>query len=93
MVSSTLASPPPPLDGASVSFHTSGILLVTINRPKQRNSIPHKLHWQLHALFAWFDDEPSLNVAIITGDGDKSFCAGQDLIELGEIFVPGYPVR
>lgn len=80
----TTATPAPPLSGASASFPSPGIMLVTINRPKQRNSIPFKLHWQLHALFHWFDKEPSLNVAVITGEGDKSFCAGQDLIELGK---------
>lgn len=77
-------SSPPPLNGASASFPADGIMLVTINRPNQRNSIPSTLHWQLHGLFHWFDSEPTLNVAIITGEGDKSFCAGQDLIELGE---------
>lgn len=71
------------MQGASASFPSQGVLLVTINRPAQRNSIPFKLHWQLHALFHWFDNEPTLNVAVITGEGDKSFCAGQDLIELG----------
>lgn len=78
-------SSPPPLNGASASFPSPGILLVTINRPNQRNSIPYKLHWQLHALFTWFDNEPTLNVAVITGEGDKAFCAGQDLIELGKL--------
>lgn len=33
----------------------------------------------------WFDREPTLRVAVITGAGDKAFCAGQDLIELGKI--------
>lgn len=77
------SSQPPTLNGASAQFPAEGILLVTITRPNQRNSIPFALHWQLHALFHWFDSEPSLNVAVITGEGDKSFCAGQDLIELG----------
>jgi len=75
---------PPPLSAASATYPAEGVLLVTINRPKQRNSIPFALHWQLHALFTWFDKEPTLNVAVITGEGDKSFCAGQDLIELGK---------
>lgn len=48
------------------------------------NSIPFALHWHLHSLFRWFDDEPELRVAVVTGSGPKSFCAGQDLIELGE---------
>ncbi|KAI1614122.1 ClpP/crotonase-like domain-containing protein [Exophiala viscosa] len=49
------------------------------------NSIPYELHWQLDALWSWFDDEPSLRVAIITGAGTKSFCAGSDLIEIDKV--------
>ena len=47
------------------------------------NSIPFAVHWAMHALFTWFDAEPELRVAVITGKGKKAFCAGQDLIELG----------
>lgn len=36
-------------------------------------------------VFDWFDHEPNLRVAIVTGAGKKSFCAGQDLIQLGKI--------
>lgn len=32
-------------------------------------------------MFSWFDHEPSLLVAVVTGTGEKAFCAGQDLIE------------
>ena len=45
------------------------------------NSIPYPAHWEADAIFEWFDTEPSLRVAIITGAGSKAFCAGQDLIE------------
>ena len=38
----------------------------------------------MHRVFEWFDREPTLRVAIITGAGPKAFCAGQDLIELGK---------
>lgn len=38
-------------------------------------------HWEGDAVFTWFDQEPSLRVAVITGAGDKAFCAGQDLIQ------------
>lgn len=57
-------------------------MLVTINRPKKMNSITKAAHWQLEALFKWFDNEPSLRVAIITGQGQKAFCAGSDLLEI-----------
>lgn len=49
------------------------------------NSIPFAGHWELGAVFDWFDAEPNLRVAIITGAGEKAFCAGQDLIELGKL--------
>ena len=44
------------------------------------NSLPYTSHWEADALLQWFDREPSLRVAVITGTG-KAFCAGQDLIE------------
>jgi enoyl-CoA hydratase/carnithine racemase len=44
------------------------------------NSIPSDAHWDAESLFSWFDKEPSLRVAIITGAGSKAFCAGQDLV-------------
>lgn len=75
---------PPPLTGATATFPSPGIMLITLTRPRQMNSIPYKLHWQLHALLTWFDGNPALNVAVITGEGPKAFCAGQDLIELGK---------
>jgi enoyl-CoA hydratase/carnithine racemase len=55
---------------------------VTLNRPAQMNAIPFQGHWDMSLLWEWFDDEPSLAVAIITGSGPKAFCAGQDLVEV-----------
>ena len=49
------------------------------------NSIPFAGHMEMGEVFDWFDREPNLRVAIITGAGKKAFCAGQDLIELGKI--------
>lgn len=57
-------------------------MLVTINRPKKMNSIPPDAHSQLERLFEWYDAEPSLRASIITGTGQKAFCAGSDLIEI-----------
>lgn len=64
---------------------------MTINRPKAMNSIPMLGHWEAHNLFEWFDSEPSLWVAIITGAGEKAFCAGQDLIERGKVSQDSSP--
>jgi enoyl-CoA hydratase/carnithine racemase len=80
----TQIPPPPPDPSVLLSSPAPNILLVTINRVKQMNSIPFPVHWYLHRVFEWFDREPTLRVAVITGAGPKAFCAGQDLIELGK---------
>ena len=76
---------PPPTQHVLLSYPADYVLLVTINREKQMNSIPFAGHLEMGQVFDWFDREPNLRVAIITGAGKKSFCAGQDLIELGKI--------
>jgi enoyl-CoA hydratase/carnithine racemase len=80
-----LQTQPPPHPTYILSYPAPHVLLVTINRPKAMNSLPYAAQWEADAVFNWFDGEPSLRVAIITGAGDKAFCAGQDLIEQGRI--------
>lgn len=74
-------SQPPLHSGYKLSVPRQGVLLVTLNRPKRLNSVDTEGHYRLHELFNWFEAEPTLQVAILTGSGDKSFCSGQDLIE------------
>ncbi|UPK89751.1 hypothetical protein LCI18_000686 [Fusarium solani-melongenae] len=45
------------------------------------NSIPLAGHWEGESLWQWFDQEPELRVAILTGKGSKAFSAGADLVE------------
>ncbi|KAJ6155265.1 hypothetical protein N7470_005831 [Penicillium chermesinum] len=71
---------PPPTSFFKLSYPKPGILLVTIDRAEQRNSLPSEAHWEGHNIFSWFDEEPTLLVAIVTGAGEKAFCAGQDLV-------------
>ncbi|KAI2628432.1 enoyl-hydratase [Xylaria nigripes] len=77
---STLYSSPPPVPNVVISFPAQHILLVTLNRPKQLNAIPRPQHSALDKLWKWYDEEPSLRCAVITGTG-RAFCAGQDLKE------------
>jgi enoyl-CoA hydratase/carnithine racemase len=84
MASSTQTSPPKTSSSWILSYPAPYVLLVTINRPKAMNSIPMAEHWEAESIFDWFDAEPNLRVAIITGTGTKAFCAGQDLIEQGK---------
>jgi len=55
------------------------ILEVTINRPELHNALHPYAHEELSEIFDVFEDDDELWVAIITGAGDKAFCAGNDL--------------
>ncbi|KAF8551089.1 ClpP/crotonase [Imleria badia] len=61
-----------------VSFPLEHVLLLTLNRPGHLNAVSRQLHDDLTAVLRWFDEEPSLWVVIITGQG-RAFCAGADL--------------
>jgi dihydroxynaphthoic acid synthetase len=62
-----------------------GIARITINRPKVLNSFRSKT---LDELAAAFDDanlDDSVGVVVLTGAGEKAFCAGGDISEMGEL--------
>ncbi|OAA59393.1 Crotonase, core [Cordyceps fumosorosea ARSEF 2679] len=84
-----LETQPPAVTVYELSYPAPYVLLVTINREKAMNAIHTDGHYEGERLFQWFDDEPSLRVAVITGKGKKAFCAGQDLKMLMERQLSG----
>mgnify|MGYP003349301094 FL=1 len=65
----------------SQGFHvdiTDGVALVTIDRPKA-NAIDSVTSRAMGEAFASFEHDPAVRVAVITGAGEKFFCAGWDL--------------
>lgn len=79
-----LTTQPPATPFYKLSYPAPHILLVTIDRERNMNAIPISGHWDGERLWHWFDEEPSLRVAIVTGAGSKAFCAGADLKEQAE---------
>lgn len=59
------------------------VLVVTIDRPERRNAIDGPAADALHAAFAAFDDDDTVDVAVLTGAGG-TFCAGADLKAISE---------
>jgi crotonobetainyl-CoA hydratase len=59
-----------------------GVLEVTIDKPKA-NAIDIKLSRALGEAFVTLRDDPDLSVGIITGAGERIFCAGWDLKAVG----------
>ncbi len=55
------------------------VRLITINRPDKMNSLDFAANDALVAAFREFEADPEARVAVVTGKGEKSFCAGADL--------------
>jgi enoyl-CoA hydratase/carnithine racemase len=52
---------------------------ITINRPDQRNSLSTTALRSLRAALAEIRDDATVRVVVLTGAGDRAFCAGADL--------------
>ena len=55
------------------------LTLITINRPEVLNALHPPAHHELAAAFDAFQADPNQWVAIVTGAGERAFCAGNDL--------------
>jgi crotonobetainyl-CoA hydratase len=60
------------------------LTIVTINRPEVHNALNAQAHDELEAIFDAFAADDDQWVAIITGAGQKAFCAGHDLKQQAE---------
>jgi enoyl-CoA hydratase/carnithine racemase len=55
------------------------VATVTLNRPEQRNPLSSVMLSDLASAFRWCQSEPEVRVVVLTGAGDRAFCAGADL--------------
>ena len=55
------------------------IAKITINRPRYRNAFTPLTTWELSQAFAYCRESQDIRVVILTGAGDKAFCAGGDM--------------
>jgi crotonobetainyl-CoA hydratase len=63
-----------------ILFERAGkVAIMTFNRPQVMNAINRALWLQAAAALEEFASDPALRVLILTGAGDRSFCAGTDL--------------
>jgi enoyl-CoA hydratase/carnithine racemase len=74
----TSAAPQP--DFKFVSYELDGrVATVTIRRPEARNALHQAAHAEMDCVWRRFEEDDDAWVAILTGEGDKAFCAGSDL--------------
>jgi enoyl-CoA hydratase len=71
-------------DAVLFDARDDGIAIITINRPEQRNCLSREVREGLFAAWERFEKDDALRIAILTGAGEKAFCAGGDLKEMVE---------
>lgn len=65
---------------ATICYDKDGVVAtVTLNRPEARNALLPEMIVALNSIMIDFDNDPGLYVMILTGAGDRAFCAGGDL--------------
>ncbi len=69
----------------AVSYRvTNGVAWLTIERPEARNALNAAVREGLWAGTRRFNEDATAKVMVLTGAGDKAFCAGGDLKEMAE---------
>lgn len=58
-----------------------GIAIVTLNRPDAANALSKQMLNELNEIITDIKEDPEVRVVILTGAGEKAFCAGADLKE------------
>ena len=62
-----------------------GVAQITINRPEKLNSFRSKTLDELADAFDDASNDGAIGVVVLTGAGDKAFCAGGDISQMGEL--------
>ena len=64
----------------AIDYEKEGrVAIFTINRPEAMNALNVEAVRELHEAMLDFRDDPELWVGIITGAGERAFCAGADI--------------
>lgn len=61
------------------------LVRLSINRPAVRNALNTETVQELIQAFRQWGQDPSVHAIILTGTGDKAFCAGADLNEVRQL--------
>lgn len=72
-----------------------GIATITLNRPEKMNAFTGKMMLEMCAAFDLIDADDDVRAVIVTGSGDRAFCAGADLTpdSGGQVFASGSEVE
>ena len=67
------------LDGPLLVRHEESTVVITLNRPEQRNALNGEVFALLRETLAEACADTAVRALIVTGAGDRAFCAGADI--------------
>jgi enoyl-CoA hydratase/carnithine racemase len=72
-----------------------GIATITLDRPEKMNAFTGTMMQEMCAAFDLADGDDAVRAVIVTGSGDRAFCAGADLTPDGggQVFASGSAVE
>jgi crotonobetainyl-CoA hydratase len=90
IVQNAMTEAAPAVPDAVLVERRGHVLVITLNRPEARNAINGAVTEALGDAMERADQDPEIRVVVLTGAGDKAFCAGADLkaIARGENLLP-----
>ena len=62
--------------------------VITLNRPAKLNAVTQQMSDALVALARWCNDTDEIRAVVLTGAGERAFCAGSDIAELDKYASP-----
>jgi crotonobetainyl-CoA hydratase len=72
---------------AAIFERRGPIAIVTLNRPEGRNSLNTQMHRDVVPMWDEINNNPEIKVGIVTGAGDRAFCAGRDVKEYVDFYA------
>lgn len=69
-------------DGAVRLIRDGHVGVVTIDRPAKLNAMTVAMDRQMNSITAEVNNDDSIRVVLLTGAGDRAFCAGSDITDL-----------
>ena len=67
-----------------LTSRVDGVARIVLNRPEARNALSRTLIEELGVALAAFEADRDARVIVLSGAGDKAFCAGADLKGVGD---------
>jgi enoyl-CoA hydratase/carnithine racemase len=68
---------------------SDSVATITLHRPERMNAFTGTMMYELIAAFDQVDADDDVRAVIVTGSGDRAFCAGADLGGGGDTFARG----